>query len=59
MDKETLAIEVANALHAELCGCDAWDGRNCEDYYSNEMGALAAAALSVVRPHLNLEENGS
>lgn len=58
MDENTLAAEVANALHTQWCtpDCDSWDGRNCETYYADEAVESATAVMNVVRPHLHLED---
>src|SRR5438067_2272853 len=40
--------EFANRLHAEWCGCDSWDGVNCEDYHEREFPEQADAVMSLV-----------
>lgn len=51
-NKDTLRAELANALHEDWCGCDSWDGVNCEGYYEGEFPESADAALAVVVPVL-------
>jgi len=40
--------EFANRLHAEWCGCDSWDGVNCEDYHEREFPEQADAVMPLV-----------
>jgi hypothetical protein len=49
---DTLRAELANALHDDWCGCDSWDGVNCEDYHDSEFPGSADAVLAVVVPAL-------
>lgn len=50
------AAEAANALHEEWCGCDSWDGVNCEDYHDGEFPTQARTALEAVG--LSVTEDG-
>jgi len=52
VDANELRAGLANALHNDWCGCDSWDGTNCETYYEGEFGLSASAALAVVAPVL-------
>jgi hypothetical protein len=49
---DTLRAEIANALHQDWCGCDSWDGTNCETYVKGEFPESAGAVMAVVRPRL-------
>jgi hypothetical protein len=49
---DTFRAELANALHDDWCGCDSWDGTNCETYCEGEFPGSADAALAVVQPLL-------
>jgi hypothetical protein len=37
--------ELANVLHEDWCGCDSWDGTNCEDYHEAEFHEQTNAVL--------------
>lgn len=52
VDRGTLRAEFANALHDDWCGCDSWDGVNCETFHDSEFPGSADVVLTVVRPVL-------
>lgn len=48
-DKDALFAEVATALHQGWCGCDSWDGTNCDEYFESEFPDQAGAVMGVLR----------
>jgi hypothetical protein len=48
MRDETLRAELANALHEDWCGCDSWDGANCDAFNEGEFQGQADAVMPIL-----------
>jgi hypothetical protein len=52
MVSDTRRNEIAIALHDDWCGCDSYDGANCDTYAEWEFPEAADAVMKVVTPWL-------